>query len=202
MTVYKDLKDVPSGRYGIVYADPPWEYSYWRKSGSNGRAAANHYDVRPPERIAEMDVARICMRDTYLLLWVTGPMLYESRKVVEGWGFDYSTIGFGWCKVNADGSPYVGMGYTVRSNLELCLLCRRGQPETHSKKIKQIVEDAEEPEAVKARVGRHSQKPKSVGKRITLLAGDVPRIELFCRGPPLAGWDAMGWEADGGQRTL
>lgn len=212
MTVYRDLADVPSGRYSVIYADPPWEYTYWRKSGSNGRAAANHYDVAPPQDISRMDVGRIAAKDCYLFMWVTGPMLPQALDVIGGWGFTYSTFGFIWEKVNADGSPYVGMGYTVRSNAEIvalgytgdiapiilsngdvCLLTRKGQPPVVSKKQNQIV---------RAPVGRHSQKPKEVAARIASLAGPGPKIELFARGPPIHGWDAMGWEADGRATTI
>jgi len=203
MAVYRDLADVPSGRYSIIYADPPWKYTYWGGGGGKGRAAANHYRVADSGEIAAMDVARIAARDARLWIWVTWPLLFEAERVIEGWGFRYSTCGINWRKVNADGSRYTGMGYTVRSCSEVCLMAQRGTPPIRSRAVNQCIDEfADMPIAMEAPVGRHSEKPKSAYREIVRVSGDVPRIELFCRGPPAAGWDAMGWEADAGQGVL
>lgn len=192
MTVYRDLADVPSGRYSVIYADPPWSYTCWGK-GRGNRAAANHYSVSPTADIAKMDVGRIAGKKAALLIWVTGPMLRESFDVMDAWGFSYSTIGYVWIKLNADGTPFMGLGHSTRSGAEVCLLAYRTPVPRESRREYEVIE---------AKVRRHSQKPPAVARSIELLYGDVPRIELFARGPPRHGWDAMGWEADGGATTI
>lgn len=207
MTLYDGIDDVPSGRYSVIYADPPWRYTYWREGGGKGRAAANHYTVRDAPEIAAMGVGRIAAKDCWLWIWVTWPLLFESEQVINGWGFKYSTCGINWRKVNEDGSPYTGMGYSVRSSSEICLLARRGSPRIHSRRVNQCLDeyafdDGDALVTIKEPIGRHSEKPKSAYRNIVEICGDVPRIELFCRGLPADGWDAMGDEVDRKQRRL
>ena len=42
---------------------------------------------------------------------------------------------------------------------------------------------------------KHSRKPDEVRKRIELLFGDVPRLEMFARSPS-EGWDVFGNEVE------
>jgi len=197
MSVYRDLADVPSGAYGCIYADPPWKYGYWGKDTKTKRRAEDHYRVMKHTEIAAMDVARIARPDAWLCMWVTGPTLYDSELVVRSWGFVLTSIGWVWLKKNRGNRGwFMGMGNTTRANAELCLLCRRGHPGVVSHGERQVVEEnLPDGELVVTRRGRHSAKPKEMYERIRALVGDVPTIELFCRGPTAPGWDAFGNEA-------
>jgi N6-adenosine-specific RNA methylase IME4 len=63
------------------------------------------------------------------------------------------------------------MGFWTRSNVELCLLATRGSPRRLDENVHSVV---------MAPVGRHSEKPEEVRKRIERLVPG-PRLELFAR---------------------
>lgn len=80
-----------------------------------------------------------------------------------------------------------GLGFWTRANPELCLIATKGRPKRASKAIHCIVDTP---------VERHSKKPDEVRRRIELLMGDVPRVELFAR-QSYDGWTCLGDEIDG-----
>ena len=43
------------------------------------------------EEIANLDVKSIIEKDAVLFLWVTNKYLFEAKKVIDAWGFKYST---------------------------------------------------------------------------------------------------------------
>jgi len=49
---------------------------------------------------------------------------------------------------------------------------------------------------VYAPLAEHSTKPAEVRHRLELLYGDVPRVELFARGPRAPGWVGFGNECE------
>ena len=108
---------------------------------------------------------------------------------MEAWGFSYKGAAFVWVKkTRKSGGNFWGMGQYTRANAEVCLLGVskgfKASEQVKSHRVHQIVE---------APVGRHSEKPDEVRRRIVELLGDVPRIELFAR-ERAEGWDAWGNE--------
>lgn len=89
----------PNKKYGIIYADPPWNYSDKKCSG----AAAVQYRCMKVEDICALPVKDIAADDCVLFLWTTYPMLKEALKVIEAWGFTYKSIAFQWLKLNRSG---------------------------------------------------------------------------------------------------
>ena len=103
------------------------------------------------------------------------------------WGFRYVSIGFTWCKSTKDGErPKSTQGHYSLPSTELCLLGVRGSPRVVGHPQQEVREPPRE----------HSRKPDVVRDRIVQLFGDVPRIELFARGPVPPGWDSWGNEAE------
>jgi N6-adenosine-specific RNA methylase IME4 len=168
-------------KYSIIYADPAWEY--W--SGGNKNQTL-HYQTMTLDDICALPVKDIADDDCVLFLWVTYPILQECFKVIEAWGFKYSTAAFVWVKKNkiAD-SPFVGCGAWTRANSELCLLATKGSMTRLDASISQIID---------APIDEHSKKPSITRELITRLVGELPRIELFSRNA-VDGWDAWGNEA-------
>ena len=125
-----------AGKYGIVYADPPWRYDMKRGNG----VAENHYPTMSIEEICALPVTDLAARDSALFLWATFPQLNEAFRVIEAWGFKYKTLAFLWLKQNrkAD-SWFYGMGFWTRSNAEVCLLATRGHPKRQCAGIHQFV---------------------------------------------------------------
>ena len=158
-----------AGKYGIVYADPPWRYDMKRGNG----VAENHYPTMSIEEICALPVTDLAARDSALFLWATFPQLNEAFRVIEAWGFKYKTLAFLWLKQNrkAD-SWFYGMGFWTRSNAEVCLLATRGHPKRQCAGIHQFVI---------SHIEQHSKKPDEVRDKIVKLMGDQPRVELFAR---------------------
>ncbi len=173
---------LPPGPYAVIYADPPWAFSCWRRQPWSGRGDAHHYSTMALNDIKALPVADIAAADCALFLWATSPMLPEALEVVAAWGFQYKTVAFAWAKTRRSGGWHVGMGYWTRANAEFCLLATRGNP-------RRVARDV--PSLVVAQVGRHSAKPPAVRNRIVRLMGDLPRIELFAR-ERAPGWDVWG----------
>lgn len=175
-----DIKK-PEKKYNIIYADPPWRY--WESGNKN---QSEHYKTMTIEDICSLPVKDIVAENSVLFLWVTYPILAEAFRVIEAWGFKYSTAAFVWVKKNkAADSPFFGCGAWTRANSELCLLATRGSVQRLDATISQIVESP---------IEEHSKKPDIVRELIERLVGKLPRVELFCR-HPAEGWDVWGNEA-------
>ena len=168
-------------RYGIIYADPPWQYE---RNGVQG-AAEKHYSTMNINDICALPVADIAAQDSALFLWATFPMLSEALQVISAWGFTYKTTAFVWLKQNKK-SPgwFYGIGYWTRSNAEICLFATKGSPRRQSKSVHQFIISP---------IEGHSKKPDITRDKIAELMGDLPRVELFAR-QATPGWDVWGNE--------
>ncbi|MCI0560199.1 MAG: MT-A70 family methyltransferase, partial [Nitrososphaera sp.] len=60
------------GKYGAIYADPPWSFRTWSAKGT-GRSAVSHYDCIDFAHLASLPVSGLAMQDCALFLWVTDP---------------------------------------------------------------------------------------------------------------------------------
>lgn len=168
-------------KYQIIYADPPWHYRYRLGNG----IAENHYPTMSIEELKVLPINELADKDCALFLWITCPMLNEAWEIIEAWGFTYKTVAFAWVKVNAAGDRlHMGMGWWTRANVELCLLATKGHPKRQSNRVHQVIISGME---------AHSKKPDEARRRIEVLMGDLPRVELFARQYP-PGWDVWGNE--------
>lgn len=172
---------LPTKKYSIIYADPPWQY--------NDRLDPSRrikYNVEDDSWIANLPVAEIADKDCALFLWVTMPKLQEGLDVIKAWKFTYKTCAFTWIKTIPKGRAKAwGMGRWTRSNAELCLLATLGKPKRQNKGVHSLVISP---------IREHSRKPDEVRDLIVKLCGDLPRIELFSRNN-VKGWDCWGDQA-------
>lgn len=182
--------ELERGRYGAIYADPPWAFKAWSGKGT-ARAADNHYSTMSMPDLHQLPVGDLAAPDSVLLVWIVWPTLREAMSLIESWGFTYKTCGFSWIKASAsqislfedDFSPQVGCGYWTRANSEVCLLATRGSPKRLNADVRQ---------AIIAPRRQHSRKPDGIHERIErLVAG--PYLELFAR-QQRPGWDCWGNE--------
>ncbi|SOD17661.1 N6-adenosine-specific RNA methylase IME4 [Pedobacter xixiisoli] len=182
-------------KYSIIYADPPWNFRVWSKKGE-GRSPDQHYLTQGLDYLKLMDIQSIANKDSVLLMWATFPCLAQALDLVKSWGFTYKTVAFTWIKENKNnGKLFCGMGYYTRANAEIVLLATRGKPlKRMAKNIRQVLI---------SKLGRHSEKPVEIRRRIVALFGQRSRIELFARdgnSSPSAkddGWDVFGNEVKG-----
>lgn len=168
----------PDVKAGVIYADPPWTQKTWSKKGLDGRP--QHYDRMSLQDICDLPIHRIADKDCHLFLWTTSPHLQQAFKVIEAWGFQYSSVAFTWAKLRKNNQGimfmaaqdfHVGMGYTTRKNCEFCLLARKGKPKRKSKAVHELLI---------APLREHSRKPEEARIRIMEYA-DGPYVELFAR---------------------
>lgn len=163
---------LPKGKYQVIYADPPWEYS---NSGISG-AAANHYQTMATEDIANMPVP--AAENSVLFMWVTNPLLEDALRVLNAWGFSYKT-NMVWIKDKA------GQGFYVKGQHELLLICTKGSFTPDSSLYVRSVVEAPRQE--------HSEKPEVFYEIIEKLYPKRNYLELFARNKR-KGWTSYGNE--------
>ena len=170
-------------RYNIIYADPPWKYSF---SGTRVDRGADYPTMKSAD-ICALPVGELAAKHSLLFIWVIWNRMPDALRVIDAWGFEYVSCAFTWVKKNKSGHGWFwGMGGWTRQNSEVCLIGKRGRPTRVSASIHSVVATP---------IERHSKKPDVVRDRIVELCGDVPRIELFAR-EKSQGWDVWGNEVD------
>lgn len=171
-----DTPPLPTGKFGLIYADPPWLF----KAGKSGRSAEAHYPVMSLDRILALGagVRRIAGADSVLLMWTTSPFLRIAMEVIEEWGFLYRTSSV-WDK------QIIGTGYWWRVRHELLLLATRGNPVSPrpSQRYASVFSE---------RRGEHSRKPDFYYRMIEQWFPHTTRIELFAR-KYRPGWTVWGY---------
>jgi hypothetical protein len=73
---------LPDRRYGVIVADPEWQWEPWSHDTGMDRSAANHYPTSILPVIAARDVPSISAKDCVLFLWATIPMLPHALVVM------------------------------------------------------------------------------------------------------------------------
>jgi N6-adenosine-specific RNA methylase IME4 len=74
-----------AGKYGIIYADPPWGYTDKAEAGERG--AGFKYPVMPTDDIAALNVPDYAADECVLFMWATFPMYADAQRVMAAWGF-------------------------------------------------------------------------------------------------------------------
>jgi N6-adenosine-specific RNA methylase IME4 len=192
--------NLPQGHFKAIYADPPWHFQSWAGGRKNGDAKpvftpgrAPDYSTMREAEIAALPVADLAAPDCVLFMWACWPILPQSLRMLEAWGFTYKTCAFSWMKANPrqidmfreDADVDMLLGYWTRANSEFCLLATRGKPKRLNADVRQgIIEPRRE----------HSRKPDCVPTRIERLV-EGPYLELFAR-TQRPGWTVWGNQTD------
>lgn len=171
---------LPTKRYGVIYADPEWQFKFYSEKGKTNSSADNHYDTSPLEEIKSRDVESISAKDCVLFLWATAPMMPQALEVMWAWGFEYKSQCV-WRKSKP------GTGYWFRNQHELLLVGTKG-------KIVAPADGTQFPSVIDDPVTRHSAKPPVFYEVIERYFPNVPRVELNARAGR-KGWDSWGHEA-------
>lgn len=185
---------LPSEKYDVIYADPPWDYGgkmQYDKSSIKSinvgfeknvfiSAANFKYPTLKLKELKELDVNSIAADDCILFMWTTGPQMANSIELGKAWGFEYKTIAFVWDKqVHNPGR------YTL-SQTEFVLAFKKGRFPTPrgARNVRQLLS---------IHRGEHSEKPEKVIDGITKMFPEQKKIELFARNNYI-GWDNWGLE--------
>jgi N6-adenosine-specific RNA methylase IME4 len=165
------LLALPRGRFGAIYADPPWSWASYSKTRQT-RAASKHYAVMDLDAIKALPVAELAADDCACFMWSINSMLPQALDVMASWGFAFKTVAFTWAKRTPSGAGWhMGMGYWTRQNTESCLLGVRGKPQRRDRGVRELVVDSRR---------EHSRKPDSIARSIEALVPG-PYLELFAR---------------------
>lgn len=177
-------------KYGVVYADPPWQFQ-----NRTGKVAPEHkrllrYETMTLEEIKALPVQSIADDKCHLYLWVPNALLPDGLAVMDAWGFEYKS-NIVWEKVRKDGQPDGrGVGFYFRNVTELLLfgIKRKSSPN------RTLAPARSQVNLVRAMKREHSRKPDEIIPIIEACSSGS-RIELFARG------DREGWDMWGNQAT-
>jgi len=126
--------------YGAIAIDPASKFksytSIQSQNPSSRRDNERHYKVMDFAALAALPVKELAApTGCHLFLWSSGPFLLQALRLIEAWGFKYSTRCFTWLKTRRSWEPGdpltesdfpIGLGLTTRAQSEIVLLARRG----------------------------------------------------------------------------
>jgi len=92
--------------YGVVVADPASKFKSYTAiqstNPSSRRDNERHYKTMSFTELAALPVKELAApTGCHLFLWTSGPFLPQALRVIEAWGFKYSTRAFTWLKTQA-----------------------------------------------------------------------------------------------------
>ncbi len=160
-------------KFSTIYADPPWRYDN-KATRSNVDSAATYSGTMTVDEICAEPVAELANDEAHLHLWTTNAFLFDARRVMEAWGFEYKSC-FVWVK------PQMGIGNYWRVSHEFMLLGVRGGLRFANRGQKSWLEHDR---------ARHSQKPHIV-RNIIEKVSPGPCLEMYGR-HIVDGWTVYG----------
>ncbi|EPZ22148.1 hypothetical protein M879_04095 [Mycobacteroides abscessus V06705] len=148
----------------------------------------HRYATMALDDICALPVESVAADNAHLYLWVPSAMLPEGLKVMQHWGFRYTT-NITWLKTRMDGEPDgSGVGFYFRNATESLLFGVRGS-------LRTLPAARSMTNVIAARRREHSRKPVEAYHLIEQ-SSPGPRLELFAR-QERDGWAAWGDEAAG-----
>ena len=179
----KQVPAFPSGKFDIILADPPWQYSI---INVESRATERHYPTLSYEQIRDYTdktgrkITDLFSQNVILFLWVTAPKANEGFQLLKDWGFEYKTC-FVWVK------DKIGLGWWNRNQHELLLVATKGN-------VKIPDESDRVSSVINAPRVEHSKKPNIVYEIIQKYYPEQKYLELFARQKYNEKWEVWGNE--------
>lgn len=165
-------------KFPTIYADPPWQYSNKAtRSAVDGDNDAAYKSTMTVDEICAEPVSQLVTDKAHLHLWTTNAFLFEAKRVIEAWGFEYKSC-FVWVK------PQLGIGNYWRVSHEFMLLGVRGGMRFRDRSMKSWME--------LDRVG-HSIKPRQVREAVEKVSPG-PYLEMYGRDALPEPWTVYGNE--------
>lgn len=174
-------------KYSVIYADPAWKFKNKKTGGSMNSAANQKYTVTSIDDMCALPVSALANKNCLLVMWYVGSMPEEAIRLCKAWVFRVCNMnGFVWDKETANGKDAFGMGFSTRPQTESAIIAVRG-------KITDLIKCHSVRQKIRAKKGKHSEKPNEFRVAIKKLTGDAECIELFAR-HHFDGWDCWGNE--------
>ena len=130
---------LPEGKFEIIVIDPPWAYG--ENYDPKGNRASCPYPSMSFEELEELQIPST--DDSILFLWTTHRFIWDAKKLLEKWGFNYKAI-LVWNKKS------MGLGVWLRMQCEFCLIGIKGKPVWTLSDERDIIEELKT---------SHSRKP-------------------------------------------
>lgn len=176
--IVSDLRELVNAgaKFGAIYADPPWAYS---NKATRSNVDSLYKATMSVEEICAEPVAAIAAEKSHLHLWTTNGFLFDAKRVMEAWGFEYKSC-FIWVK------PQMGIGNYWRVSHEFMLLGVRGGLTflDHAQKSWMELDRT-----------KHSRKPNEVRRTIEKVSPG-PWLEMYGRQVLGEGWTVYGNEVE------
>lgn len=176
--VVKDLSGLVSSgaKFGTIYADPPWAYS---NKATRSNVDSEYAKTMTVDEICAEPVSQLAAEKCHLHLWTTNAFLFEAKRVLESWGFEYKSC-FIWVK------PQMGIGNYWRVSHEFMLLGVKGGLTflDHAQKSWMQFDRT-----------KHSRKPKEI-REIIEKVSPGPYLEMYGRQLLNEKWTVYGNEVE------
>jgi len=151
---------LPDGKFSVIVIDPPWPYG--TQYDKDNRRVASPYTELSIKELEAMTMP--AADDCSLWLWTTHKFIWDAKKLMELWGFEYKAI-LVWNKEK------MGMGVWLRMQCEFCLVGIKGSPSWAMTNQRDILTEAR---------GEHSVKPDSFYKLVESVCKGK-KIDIFSR---------------------
>lgn len=174
----------------LIVMDPPWPngagMALWQPS------AHSAYPRMTMKQIRQMKIEEMLSEQSIVLVWTTAQYMYETMRIMEGWGLKGIMIVFVWVKTTK-GKERVrtiksSCEYPMRS-CEYVLVGRKGKaPVKKTPSVREVIW---------ASPREHSRKPDEFWKQLDEWLGDQypRRLEMFSR-EPHPGFEQHGNQTD------
>lgn len=152
-------------KYQIIVADPPWHIEKIQK-----KVRPNQIDMDYPmmtlDEIKALPINNIADETCMLFLWTIDKYLYETKSILETWGFKYH-LTMVWDKMNG----LAMFGFNRQT--EFILVGLKGKHDAYPER--ETIRTS-----FSARSTRHSEKPDEFYLMLDVLPLN-PRIDIFAR---------------------
>ena len=153
-------------KYQIIVVDPPWQIKKIIKRVRPNQVSMD-YPMMTLEQIKNLPIKNIADESNCILfLWTIDKYLYDSKPILENWGFKYHRT-MSWDKTN--GLAMFGFNYRT----EFILVGFMGKQDAYPKR-KTIRT------SFTAKSTFHSEKPDYFYEMLDVLPHN-PRIDIFAR---------------------
>lgn len=177
------MKLFPNKKYDIIVCDPPWQLKKIKRK-IRPKQFGFDYPTMTVDQIKNLPINNLTKDHTWLFLWTTQKYLFQSKEILEHWGFNYLCMSV-WQKTFGKSAGMPLFGYLW--NAEFICIGYKNKPTLYRKGEKLI------PLVFQAENIKHSKKPDKFYSMIENLGND--RIDLFAR-DQRNGWDVWGNEVE------
>lgn len=166
-------------KYHVICIDPPWAYEEKGGFSANEHNPDSNrggvdYPTMTVDQIRGIDLP--AADDCVLFLWTTHAFLEDSFSLLRSWGFQYKAT-MVWDKEK------MGIGRTIRMQVEFCLLAVKGSP---------IIQGSAERDIIREPRREHSRKPEAFYRQVERMCIGI-KLDYFSR-EYRENWDVYGAE--------